>query len=369
MKRHNRGWSWLRALAIGYKVLLGVIIALVIFRLFLPGIVRRYVNNKLNALPGYAGHVDDIDISLYRGAYVIKGLLLKKKTDPAKYPFIAIERADLSVEWRALFKGRLVGEVILGRPAVHILATEEISKEPSKESWTKTVKALMPMTINRLQVNNGKLAYVDLNKKPVTDLHIDHMQMTALNLANVQKVGKRLPSHVSLTGTSIGGGRLKADMDVNALKDIPDLDLGLSLTGTDLLSLNQFFEANAKMDVERGRIDIFSKFTLLDGEINGYVKPFISDLKVLDVKKDIKKKGGLLRVVKKAVVGLFAKAATNKKTKKIATVVPIKGNIKDPKTSGWATFVGVLRNAFVHAFHESLSNELKFRQQDNGEKK
>lgn len=369
MKKNNGAWNWFRGLAIGYKVVLGLVVVLLIFRLFLPVIVKHYVNNKLNALPGYTGHVDDIDISLYRGAYVIKGLLLKKKTDPAKYPFLEIREADLSVEWRALFKGRLVGEVLLDRPAVHILATEEISKEPSKESWTKTVKALMPMTVNRLQVNDGKLAYVDLGKKPVTDLHVDHTQLIALNLANVQKVGKRLPSQVSLTGTSIGGGHLKANMDVNALKEIPDLDLGLSLNGTNLLSLNQFFEANAKMDVERGRIDIFSKFTLMDGEMNGYVKPFISDLKVLDVKKDIKKKGGLLRVVKKAVVGLFAKAVTNPKTKKIATVIPIKGNVKDPKTSGWATFVGILKNAFVHAFHESLTNELKFRQQDNGENK
>ncbi|WP_091154386.1 AsmA family protein [Mucilaginibacter pineti] len=338
-----------------------LVLALIIVRLALPGIVKNYVNKKLNELPGYTGHVDDIDIHLYRGAYVIRELHLKKKTDPPAYPFLFIETADLSVEWRALFKGRLVGEVTLDRPVINILATEDINKEPSKDSWTKTVKALMPMTINRLQVNNGKLAYLDLNKKPVTNLHIDDMQLTALNLANVQKEAKRLPSHVSLTGSSIGGGRLKADMDVNVLKDIPDLDLGMSLKGTNLLSLNSFFEGNARMDVERGNIDIFSKFTLMNGEMNGYVKPFISNLKVLDVKKDIKKKGGVLRVIKKAVVGLFAKAVTNPKTKKIATVIPIHGNIKDPKTSGWATFVGVLKNAFVQAFHESLSNELKNR--------
>jgi hypothetical protein len=138
--------------------------------------------------------------------------------------------------------------------------------------------------------------------------------------------------------------------------------MGMQLTGANLLSLNGFFEANAKMDIERGGIDIFSKLKLKDGEMDGYIKPFIKDLKVLDVKKDIKKKGGVLRVVKKAVVGLFAKAVTNPKTKKIATVIPIKGNVKDPKTSGWATFVGVLKNAFVHAFRESLTSEIKFKQ-------
>jgi uncharacterized protein involved in outer membrane biogenesis len=355
--------TFFKTVKLGYIVVTIILLSLIVLRLALPGIVKNYVNKKLNELPGYTGHVDDIDISLYRGAYVIQGLQLKKKTDPAKYPFLEIQRADLSVEWRALFKGRLVGEVILDRAQINILATEQINKEPSKDSWTKTVKALMPMTINRLQINDGKLAYVDLNKKPVTDLHIDQMQLTALNLANVQKVGKPLPSHVSLTGKSIGGGRLKADMDVNVLKDIPDLDLGLSLTGTDLLSLNPFFEANAKMDVERGRIDIFSKLKMTDGNMEGYVKPFIKDLKVLDVKKDIKKKGGIIRVVKKAVVGLFAKAVTNPKTKKIATVIPIKGNVKELKTSGWTTFVNILKNAFVQAFHESLTNEIKFKQQ------
>jgi Trp operon repressor len=40
----------------------------------------------------------------------------------------------------------------------------------------------------------------------------------------------------------------------------------------------------------------------------------------------------------------------------------IKGNVKDPKTSGWTTFVGILKNAFVQAFHESLTNEIRFKE-------
>ena len=359
-KRANKKYlTFIKGLKLWYIIVAILVLVVIIVRFALPGIVKNYVNKKLNDLPGYTGHVDDIDIHLIRGAYVIEGLHLKKKTDPEKYPFLVIERADLSLEWGALFKGRLVGEVVLDKPVINILATEDVSKEPSKDSWTKTVKALMPITINRLQVNEGKFGYLDLEKKPATNLHIDEMQLTALNLANVQKEAKPLPSHVSLTGTSIGGGHLKMDMDVNVLKDLPDLAMGMSLKGTNLLSLNGFFEGNAKMDVERGTIDIFSKLTLKDGEMSGYVKPFISNLKVLDVKKDIKKKGGVLRVVKKAVVGLFAKVVTNPKTKKIATVIPIHGNVKDPKTSGWATFVNILKNAFVQAFHESLTSELK----------
>src|SRR4051812_32088687 len=59
-------------------ILFCVVLALIIFRLFLPLIVKNYVNKVLAHIPGYHGWVDDIDISLYRGAYVINGLHLYK---------------------------------------------------------------------------------------------------------------------------------------------------------------------------------------------------------------------------------------------------------------------------------------------------
>ncbi|MBS1526668.1 MAG: hypothetical protein JST19_13510 [Bacteroidetes bacterium] len=73
VKSTIRGWK------ITYIVLALIISALIVFRLALPGIVKHYVNKQLNALPGYTGHVNDIDIALWRGAYVIKGLHLKKR--------------------------------------------------------------------------------------------------------------------------------------------------------------------------------------------------------------------------------------------------------------------------------------------------
>lgn len=352
----QRSWNWLRAFSLTGKILIGLVIALVIFRLFLPGIVKSYVNRKLDALPGYSGHVSDIDIALLRGAYVIKGLVLAKKTDPPEYPFLAIHEADLSIEWGALFKGRLVGEVELLRPSFHIIAeTEDLDKEPSRESWAKTIDALMPMKVNRLVVTNGRFAYLDGG----SDLHIDQMNLTALNLRNVLSAPGALPSTITLDGITIGKGKLRADMKANMIKDIPDFNLNMSLKGTDLTAMNKFLKKTLSFDIERGSIDLYGELKMTDGAFNGYIKPFIKNLKVLNVKKDIKKeKGGVLNVVKKAVVGLFAKAVENPKTKKIATKVPIEGNIKDLKTDGWRTFVGVLRNAFIKAFKQGIDGEL-----------
>jgi hypothetical protein len=349
----------LKKLKPGYIVLIGFVLLLVIVRLMLPTIVKNYVNRKLNELPGYTGHVDDIDIHLVRGAYSIDGLVLRKKTDPPKYPFLQIRHTELSLEWKAIFKKRLVGEVIMDDPAIYILAaTADLSKEPAKKHWTKALKALMPITINHLQLNNGSIAYLDFAAKPDINLNIKKMQLTALNLANVEKVGTPLPSTVTLTGTSIGNGNLRAGMKINVLKEIPDFKLTGQLTKVKLTSLNNFIEAKGKIDVEKGTLDMYSELEVRNGRIDGYVKPFIKGVKILDWKKDVKKKGGILQAAKEAVVGLFVKAVENPKTKKIATRVPISGNLNDAKTSGWQTFVGVLKNAFIKAFTQGIDGTM-----------
>jgi hypothetical protein len=341
-----------------YKVIVGIILLLIIFRLALPSIVKSYVNKKLNQLPGYTGHVDDIDIHLIRGAYAIEGLELRKKIDPPKYPFLQIQHIDLSVEWKYLFKGSLVGEVEMDRPVINILAsTADLSKEPSRASWTETVEALMPMTINRLVVRNGRFAYLDFSRKPDVNLYIDGMNLTALNLANVEAKGTPLPSSVALTGTSIGNGHLKANMKLNALKQIPDFNLNMQLTGTKLTSLNGFIKAYGKFDVERGGLDLYSELELNNGQLKGYAKPFFKNIKVLNWKKD-KKEGGILSAAKEAVIGLFVKVVENPKTKKVATKIPIKGNVNNPETSGWATFLGILKNAFIKAFQQGIEGSL-----------
>jgi hypothetical protein len=343
----------------GYWIIASVVIMLIIIRLLLPSIVKSYINGKLNDLPGYTGHVDDIDIYLIRGAYRIDGLVLRKKTDPPKYPFLRIKHTDLSLEWKAIFKGRLVGEIVMDQPAMHIIAaTADISKEPAKEHWTKTLKAVMPMTINRLELTDGSISYLDFAARPDVNLHIKNMKLTALNLANVEKIGKPLPSTVTLTGTSIGNGKLKADMKINVLKEIPDFELNGQLTSVKLTSLNNFIEAKGKIDVEKGTLDMYSELEARNGHFDGYVKPFIKGIQVLDWKKDVKKKGGIFQAAKEAVVNLFTKVVENPKTKKIATKVPISGNLNDPKTSGWQTFVGVLRNAFIKAFTQGIDGTI-----------
>ncbi|GHA66197.1 DUF748 domain-containing protein [Pontibacter akesuensis] len=342
-----------------YKIILAVVVVLVIFRIALPYLVKDYVNKVLDELPGYTGHVNDIDLHLYRGAYTIKGLVLVEEKGNPKYPFLHIAQTDLSLEWKSLFKGEIVGEVIMERPVMNIVETpaaQSAAREPTQEDWTQVVTDLMPITINRYVIHNGRLAYLDFSASPDVKLHIDNMQLVALNLANVENETTALPSTIHVTGKSVGGGTLKSDMRANLLKEMPDLDVNMQLTQVDVTSLNSFIKANAGFDVEQGKLDMYSKVRLTDGQLNGYMKPFLENIKVLSWKKD-KKEDGFLHAAKEAVIGLFAEAVENQEKDQIATQVPISGNINNPDTDNWRTFVNVLRHAFVDAFNKSLENE------------
>src|ERR1017187_7764718 len=95
-----------------YKIIIGIVILLVVIRIILPYAVLHYANKTLTEMDGYYGHTDDIDLSLYRGAYVIKNIYLNKVDSASKEQteFFKSLTIDLSLEWGALFHGSLVGK-------------------------------------------------------------------------------------------------------------------------------------------------------------------------------------------------------------------------------------------------------------------
>lgn len=82
----------------------------VVIRLLLPNVVLHFVNKSLSTMKGYYGHVEDIDLALIRGAYKIDSIYINKQdsTTQKQTPFFAASLIDLSVEWKALFKGGIL---------------------------------------------------------------------------------------------------------------------------------------------------------------------------------------------------------------------------------------------------------------------
>lgn len=346
-------------------ILSSILLLLVLPRLTLPYFVTRYVNKVLADIDGYEGSIRDVDIHLIRGAYVIHGLKLFKVNGHDKVPFIDIPTIDLSVEWSALFKGSVVGEVIFESPKLNFIGGDgDETKNPGNDTqtgedvdWTEPIKELMPLQINRLEINHGSVFFYDFTTKPKVNIHLDSLQVLATNLNNADNQKERLPSSVIASATSVGGGKLHINMNINVLKKVPDLDLNLKLEGINMPALNDFFVAYSKVDIEQGTFNLYSELAVNKGEITGYVKPIAQNIKVVNWEKDRKNPFNL---VWQAIVGVVAEFFENQEENQFATKVPLQGNLKDVKSGVWPTIWNVFRNAFVKAFERSTDNTIKF---------
>lgn len=344
------------------KILIGIVVLLVVARLLLPYFVLRYVNKTLADMGDYTGHVEDIDIALLRGAYQIDNMVIRKVKGKIKEPFVKIPRSDLSVEWQSLFKGKLVGEVECYEPELNFAFSEDENARQTGEGgdWTKLVKDLLPIQINRFAVINGKVDLTSLVSQPRTDFSLQKVNGELKNISNVEARPGKLPSPVWVTGDVPGyGGTMRFDADMYLLKETPDFNYNLKFNDLQLVKLNALTKQYANLDFERGTMSVFSEMAMRDGKLNGYLKPLTKNMKIFAWKEP-----GEHRTVGRFFTELLAEAGSevleNQKRDQIATRVPLTGDINNINTPLWPTIFGVLRNAYVSAFEKKFDNDITF---------
>src|SRR6478735_8717371 len=125
-------------------------------------------------MKGYYGHIEDIDVSLYRGAYEINNIYINKVDflSHKQTEFFKVKNIDLSVEWKALLHGSLVGELIFDSPKLVFTRNKTELSDVKKDTsdFRKVLKDFMPLKINRFEINNGDIHYVDNTATPKVDV-------------------------------------------------------------------------------------------------------------------------------------------------------------------------------------------------------
>ena len=341
------------------KILIGIGVLLVIARLLLPYFALKYVNKSLADMGEYTGHVSDLDIQLIRGAYQLDSLSIRKVKGKIKEPFIFIPKTDLSVEWKSLFKGKLVSEVECYEPEINFAFSEDeaSSQTGADVDWTEYLRKLLPISINRFAVINGKVNLTSLVTQPRADLSLQHFQGEIRNIRNVDDKAQKLPSPVVASGDVKGyGGKMDFSASMNLLKVTPDFDYNLKFTDIQLVKLNELAKAYANIDFERGTVSVFSEMAMYDSKFNGYIKPLTKNMQIFKLNEH---EG---RSVGKFFTELLAQAGTailkNQKKDQVATRIPLSGTIDDVKTAIWPTLFGVLRNAYIEAFQGKIDNDI-----------
>lgn len=341
--------------------LLSVMAVLIAARVALPFVVTDYVNRVLDRIDGYSGSISDVDIHLYRGAYTIHNLKIFKDQGNIPVPFVDIAVTDFSVEWGALFKGAIVGEVVMNTPKLNFATGRSGASQTGTDAdWTRPIKDLMPLDINRAEINNGVIAYKDFGANPPVDLSITDLNGVVRNLRNVEDKNLALPSHFEGSGRSIGGGELRVVGDTNILKRIPDFDIDAKLEGVSLPAINSYSNDYAGIDFADGTLHIYSELAVKDGQVTGYVKPLARNVTLLDSEQDDDPFNYIWESLASVVIEIFE----NQPTDQFATRVELEGNLNDPETNFWSTLGGIINNAFVRAFTPGTDGTIDFQSAD-----
>lgn len=369
-KKHNfpRAARWRRLSRRTALALLIILSVLLATRLALPFGIKAYVNRQLDKTPDYDGRIGDVDVQLWRGAYKIRGLEIVKTTGEVPVPLFAAREVDLSMQWKELFHGELVGEVILRKPEVNLVSgpTPEETQTGENQPWQDTLASLFPFKLNRVQIVDGNIHFQNFHSKPPVDIFISQLAATATNLTNTRDLTQRLPAGLSARGTTLGGGGLELELKMNPLVKTPTFEISGQLTNVDLVSLNDFLKAYGKFDVARGTFALFASFAAAEGKYDGYAKVFFENLDVFEWEKERKKNA--LQVFWHAIVGTLSTVLRNQPENQLATKIPISGSFGNTDVGIWTATATLLRNAFIRALVPRLDNSVKLEEVREGRK-
>lgn len=350
-------WKWNKK----YSIVVGIVLLLVIIRLLLPGFVLRYANRTLANLDGYYGQVSDIDIALYRGAYQLDGLYLNKQDSATgeQTKFFAVNRIDLSIEWRSLMRGALVGELVFDAPALIFTKDKAEIDAVAKDTtdFRQLLKDFMPLRVNRFEVQRGSIRYTDSTASPLVDISLEDAHIIAENLKNTTREEEKLPSTIQANAYAYGGS-LDLYMKMDALAEQATFDLTAEIEGANLPDLNDFFIAYGKFDISKGTFGLYSEFAADNGRYKGYVKPIIKDLEVVGLED---REDSFFQRAKEAIIDLIGGILENPKEEQVATRVPIEGSFGETNVLVWEAVWQVLKNAFIQALMPSVDNAIDIR--------
>ena len=358
------------------QALLIVVALLVMARIAAPVAMRWYAERTLNRTPGYVAYIADVDLHIWRGAYRIEGLAIDRLVgaDGRREPYFATASLELSVAWRQLMSGRVVGEICFKRPILNLIAdkkaaqnkddVQERAKEAEQErekgekpgaddletrtgaevDWQDRVARLFPLTINRITVHHGEIHYVDTANH--LDAPLEELELVVTGLTNRPAAGQRLPCGLVATATTLGGGQLRVDARVDPLASAATFTVQASLEGVDLVELNELLRSYAGFDVEAGKLDLYVDAAVDAGRLTGHAKPLITELNVLDASKE-RKEDGVKQVIKEAAIGTAAEMVEAQGKDRQAARIPLEGSFDDPQTDVWSIVGSVLKNAFI----------------------
>ncbi len=334
-------------------VVLVALAALIGAQLLATPVARWYARREFGDLRGYSGRVADVRASLLPPSLHAERLVIVQ--EPGGHwsaPLLYVERADVAVEWKELLHGRLVAVASLDRPKVNAVEDERTrSSGPSQAPDVGSELARMaPLRVDVLRVHDGALDFV--TRPSEVEVWVHAVQMSVENLATRPRLSRGEPARMQLTGEVQHSGALAVTAQVYPWEQRLTFAGRAELRHFSAADIQSLGGRTADVKPSSGSIDVLAEFRCQDGALSGGVKPVTHHLTFEPANTDLwsRIKSSLADVT----MDVLGRKGSSSEGGEVATVIPIRGRITDPKAQAWPTLLGIVRNAFVEGIGEGF---------------
>nr|WP_180203011.1 DUF748 domain-containing protein [Pseudomonas sp. SbOxS1]NYU02594.1 DUF748 domain-containing protein [Pseudomonas sp. SbOxS1] len=347
MKRRYRWPLWSFA---------GLVVLLVTLHFALPYLVRDYLNDRLANMGDYRGQIADVDLALWRGAYKINGLKIVKVEGKVPVPFVSAPLIDLSVSWHSLwYDHAVVAEVKFVKPEVNFVdggANKKNSQTGEGTDWRAQLGKLLPITLNEVQIDDGKISFRNFNSKPQVNMNATKVDLNIYNLTNVVDSKGKRDARFEGKALLLGHAPLETTATFDPLSNFEDFEFRMRARDIQLKRMNDFASAYGKFDFNAGHGDVVIEAEAKKARLTGYIKPLLRDVDVFNWQQDVENKDkGIFRSIWEALVGGSETVLKNQAKNQFATRVELRGNVHQKDISAFEAFLQILRNGFIQAFN------------------
>src|ERR1700722_2589892 len=190
-----------------------LIVAVFIASFFLDDIVRARTQAAMNQkLKGYHVALAHAHLQLLGGILTLKGLKVVQEAHP-RPPVAEIATMRFTIQGKELFARRVVAEVLLSRPKIHVDQTQLVEEKKSKvplrqKGWQDALEAAYPFKINRFTIDDGDVVYIQDAVNP--PLHLAKLNFTTDNIRNIHAPNNVYPSkfHANVVISGPGGATI-----------------------------------------------------------------------------------------------------------------------------------------------------------------
>ena len=202
-------------------ILASVLVALFIASFFLDDIIRARTQAAMNQkLKGYHVALGHAHLQLVGGRLTLNQIKIIQQAHP-RPPIADIAMMRFHIEWKELLSRRVVADVLLRRPQLHIDRTQFVSEKndrvPLKQKgWQDALESAYPFKINRFIIENGDVVYIQDTVSP--PLHLARINFTTDNIRNIHAPNNTYPSKLHANLVIFGEGRATIDGHANYLE-------------------------------------------------------------------------------------------------------------------------------------------------------